>query len=230
MVLQKSAKIALVNLGNVSRSLQRAFKDTEMLADKKLQTRKELVQRIPSGVAVLNTIRVHPVFGKEEQTLGQFFDKDQVAIAMEECGKTHDEVERRINDLKQTMEEFIQQGDGLKSEVLGWTVKQISDGGHVQEITLIADKIERGISLFPSNETSSTYPQCMNHPRPYPPQSDPFKITLANTSQVSWRRLHPSSTLSKPPINYVRKSAFNHKHISNDYLPRKSIWSLSVPS
>jgi Autophagy protein ATG17-like domain len=145
VVLQKSAKIALVNLGNVSRSLQRAFTDTEMLADKKLQARKQLLVRIPSGVAVLNTIKVHPVFGKEEETLGEFFDDYGIRNAVEVCGKAHGEVENRITELKQTMEEFIQQGEGLKKEMLGWQVKSIPDGGHVREITLIADKIERGI-------------------------------------------------------------------------------------
>jgi hypothetical protein len=143
VVLQKASKIALVNLGNVSRSLQRAFTDTEMLADKKLQARKQLLERIPSGVAVLNTIKVHPVFGKG--TLGEFFENDKIRNAVDVCGKTHGEVENRITELKQTMEEFIQQGEGLKREMLGWQVKSIPDGGHVREITLIADKIERGI-------------------------------------------------------------------------------------
>jgi hypothetical protein len=55
------------------------------------------------------------------------------------------------------MEEFIKQGEGLKAEVLGWTVKQIPDGGHVREITLIADKIERGISLESTDRLSSYF-------------------------------------------------------------------------
>ena len=44
------------------------------------------------------------------------------------------------------MDEFILQGDGLKREVLEWEPEVIEDGGQVREISLIADKIERGIS------------------------------------------------------------------------------------
>lgn len=148
VVLQTAAKIALVNLGNVSRSLQRAFKDTEMLAEKKLETRKTTLDRIPSGIDVLDTIPIHPIFGKEERTLGEFFEKDEIAQAQETCSKTNEDVERRIKELKGTMEEFILQGEGLKKEVLEWEPEVIEDGGQVREISLIADKIERGASLM----------------------------------------------------------------------------------
>jgi chaperonin cofactor prefoldin len=146
-VLQKSAKIALVNLGNVSRSLQRAFSDTEILASKKLQARKESLTRIPSGVALLDTVKIHLVFGKEEQTLGEFFDKNEISRAREVCAETHNEVEMRIKELKKTMEEFIHQGEGLKEEVLSWDPDSVQEGGYAREITLISNKIERG--MFP---------------------------------------------------------------------------------
>ena len=128
VVLQTAAKIALVNLGNVSRSLQRAFTDTEMLAEKKLETRKTTMDRIPSGIKVLDTIPIHPVFGKEERTLGEFFEKDEISQAQEVCRKTNEDVERRIKELKGTMEEFILQGEGLKREVLEWEPEVIEDG------------------------------------------------------------------------------------------------------
>jgi len=118
-----------------------------MLAAKKLQTRKELLSRIPAGLSLLGSIKIHPVFGKEEQTLGEFFTKDEVKSAIEMCEKTHEEAEQRIKELKKTMEEFIFQGEGLKGEVLGWEPDSIQDAGHVREISLIADKIERGLFL-----------------------------------------------------------------------------------
>ena len=62
--------------------------------------------------------------------------------------KTNEDVERRIKELKGTMEEFILQGEGLKREVLEWEPEVIEDGGQVREISLIADKIERGTSLM----------------------------------------------------------------------------------
>jgi hypothetical protein len=148
VVLQTAAKIALVNLGNVSRSLQRAFTDTEMLAEKKLETRKTTLDRIPSGIEVLDTIPIHPVFGKEERTLGEFFEKDEISQAQEVCRKTNEDVERRIKELKGTMEEFILQGEGLKREVLEWDPEVIEDSGQTREIGLIADKIERGAFLM----------------------------------------------------------------------------------
>jgi len=148
VVLQTAAKIALVNLGNVSRSLQRAFTDTEALAEKKLGGRKETLDRIPAGMKVLDGIKVHPVFGKEEQMLGDFFDKDELETAVATCIKTNDDVEKRIKELKGTMEEFILQGEGLKQEVLEWTVETVKEGGQVREIQLIADKIERGTKSF----------------------------------------------------------------------------------
>jgi hypothetical protein len=148
VVLQTAAKIALVNLGNVSRSLQRAFTDTEMLAEKKLETIKATMDRIPSGIEVLDTIPIHPVFGKEEHKLGEFFEKDEVSQAQEICKKTNEDVEQRIKELKGTMEEFILQSEGLKKEVLEWEPEVIEDGGQVREISLIADKIERGASLM----------------------------------------------------------------------------------
>ena len=147
VVLQTAAKIALVNLGNVSRSLQRAFTDTEVLAEKKLGGRKQTLDRIPGGIKVLDGLKVHPVFGKEEQTLGDFFDKEDLQEAMGACAKTNDDVEKRIKELKGTMEEFILQGEGLKQEVLEWTVETVKEGGQVREIQLIADKIERGTPL-----------------------------------------------------------------------------------
>ena len=148
MVLQTAAKIALVNLGNVSRSLQRAFTDTEGLAEKKLGGRKATLDRIPEGIKVLDGVKVHPVFGKEEQTLGDFFDKKELGQAVAACAKTNGDVEKRIKELKGTMEEFILQGEGLKQEVLEWTVETVKESGQVREIQLIADKLERGISLL----------------------------------------------------------------------------------
>lgn len=150
VVLQTAAKIALVNLGNVSRSLQRAFTDTEALAEKKLGGRKETLDRIPGGIKVLDGVKVHPVFGKEEQLLGDFFDKNDLENAVAACAKTNSDVEKRIKDLKGTMEEFILQGEGLKQEVLEWTVETVKEGGQVREIQLIADKIERGTHIFVS--------------------------------------------------------------------------------
>lgn len=105
-----------------------------------------MLSRIPAGLTLLDSIKIHPVFGKEEQTLGEFFTKDEINSALEVCAKTHEEVEQRIKQLKKTMEEFIYQGEGLKGEVLGWEPDSIQDGGHVEEISLIADKIERGIN------------------------------------------------------------------------------------
>jgi hypothetical protein len=96
-------------------------------------------------VALLDTIKVHPVFGKEEETLGEFFDKTEISRAREICGKTHEEVEKRIRDLKVTMEEFIHQGEGLKNEVLSWEPGSVQEGGYAREITLISNKIERGM-------------------------------------------------------------------------------------
>jgi len=145
IVFQTASKIALVNLGNVSRSLQRAFTDTEMLAEKKLLTRKSVLEKVQEGIEVLDLVTVHPVFGKEEEKLGDFFDKKEILRAREMCGKTNEDVERRIRELKGTMEEFILQGEGLKKEVLEWEPEMIQEGGQVREITLIADKIERGI-------------------------------------------------------------------------------------
>jgi Autophagy protein ATG17-like domain len=148
VVLQTATKIALVNLGNVSRSLQRAFSDTEALADKKLQSRKESLERIPAALEVLGVIRIHPVFGKEEKTLRDFFNKDDISAASKICEKTHQDVERRIEELKLSMEDFIRQGEDLKTEVLQWQQLGVHDGGQVREISLIADKVERGISLI----------------------------------------------------------------------------------
>jgi len=191
-VLQKSAKIALVNLGNVSRSLQRAFADTEMLAAKKLQARKELLSRIPAGLALLDSIKIHPVFGKEEQTLGEFFTKDEIDSAREVCVNTHEEVEQRIKELKKTMEEFIYQGEGLKGEVLGWEPDSIQDGGHVREISLIADKIERGtIPVILANETSTIYRRCMTRQPRYRLQSAHSRIIHGNISPASKARRRP---------------------------------------
>ena len=146
MVLQTAAKIALVNLGNVSRSLQRAFIDTESLAEKKLGGRKETLDGIAGGIKVLDEIKVHPVFGKEEKTLGEFFHKRELDKAVVACAMTNENVEKRINELKGAMEEFIRQGEGLKQEVLEWAVETVKEGGQVREIQLIADKIERGES------------------------------------------------------------------------------------
>jgi len=77
--------------------------------------------------------------------LGEFFDWNELDKAIEVCSKTHEDVARRINELKTMMMEFIHQGEGLKEEVLAWEVESSKDGGQVREITLIADKIERGI-------------------------------------------------------------------------------------
>lgn len=144
MVLKTAAKIALVNLGNVSRGLQRAFTDTEMLAETKLQTRKELLDRIPTAVEAIDRVKVHPIFGKEEQTLGEFFDKNEVSKAREMCMKTNEDVERRVKELKGTIEDFIHQGEGLRKEVLEWEPEVVQDASQAHEIGLIADKIERG--------------------------------------------------------------------------------------
>jgi len=103
-----------------------------------------MLSRIPSGLKVLDLIKIHPVFGKEEQTLGEFFDKDEMQNAIEICTKTHEDVEKRIDELKNMMMDFIRRGEGLKQEVLEWEIEPFKDGGLVQEITLIADKIERG--------------------------------------------------------------------------------------
>jgi len=157
VVLSKSTKIALVNLGNVSRSLQRAFSDMEVLAEKKIATRRTLLSGVSSGVKVLNSIKIHPIFGKEEQTLGEFFDNAEMNKAVEACTRTHEDVERRIAELKSMMLEFIHQGEGLKQEVLAWNVDSMKDGGQIKEISLIADKIERGnILREDTDETTVT--------------------------------------------------------------------------
>lgn len=147
-VLHISAKIALVNLGNVSRSLERAFADTEMLAEKKVQTRQETLDRIPSGLQVLDNVKIHPVFGKEERTLGDFFDKQKIAQAQEVCRKAIRNVEERVKGLKNNMNDFIRESAELKRQVVDWITAPVQDGGQLREISLIADKIERGISLY----------------------------------------------------------------------------------
>ena len=185
VVLQTSAKIALVNLGNVSRSLQRAFSDTEMLADKKLQVRKESLDRIPSALEVLDTIKIHPVFGKEEETLGEFFDKREILKAIEICRKTHQNVERRIKELKANMDDFIRQGESLKTEVLNWEPDVIHDGGQVREISLIADKIERGTLLQDvADETSITFRIFLTPTRRCQHLLDPSRSILKNIFQI----------------------------------------------
>jgi Autophagy protein ATG17-like domain len=145
LVLQTAAKIALVNLGNVSRSLQKAFGDTETLADKKLAQRRLVVDNIMGGLQILSAIKIHPVFGKEEETLGDYFVMEDVAEARDFCSKTNEDVSRRFKGLKRTMEEFIDQSEGLKKEVLKWEPEQVKESGQIHEIGLIADKIERGI-------------------------------------------------------------------------------------
>jgi hypothetical protein len=145
-VLTKAAKIALVNLGNVSRSLQRAFTDTEVLAESKIAARRTLVSRVLRGTEVLGGVKVHPVFGKEEVTLGEFFVGEELRRAMEVTGKTNAEVEKRIGELKAIMNEFIMQGEGLKAEVMAWEPTVVKDAGQVRELNLIADKIDRGTS------------------------------------------------------------------------------------
>lgn len=103
-----------------------------------------MIDGIPLGIEGLNSVVIHPVFGKEEGKLAAFFDFERVEKAREVCEKTNDDVARRIRELKGTMEEFILQGEGLKKEVLEWEPEVIQDGGQVHEISLIADKIERG--------------------------------------------------------------------------------------
>jgi hypothetical protein len=143
-VLQTSAKIALVNLGNVSRRVQRAFTDAEMLAEKKLEVRRTVLERIPRALSALEKVEIHPVFGRKEEVLGEFFDKDDVLRAREVCLRTNEDVDRRVRELKNTMEEFILQGEALKKEVLAWEPGTMQEGGQAREIGLIADKIERG--------------------------------------------------------------------------------------
>jgi hypothetical protein len=143
-VLQTSAKIALVNLGNVSRRVQRAFTDAEMLAEKKLELRRTLLERIPRAITAIEAVEVHPVFGRKEETLGEMFEKEDVLAARETCLRTNEEVDRRVRELKNTMEEFILQGEALKKEVLGWEAEAVQEGGQAREISLISDKIERG--------------------------------------------------------------------------------------
>jgi hypothetical protein len=119
----------------------------EILAEKKIASRRTLLHRVPDGIKTLNSIKIHPVFGKEELVLGEYFDQGEMEGAIEMCSKTHDDVERRIGELKSMMMDFIHQGEGLKKEVLAWEVESSKDGGQVRELNLIADKIERGISF-----------------------------------------------------------------------------------
>lgn len=147
-VLQTSAKIALVNLGNVSRRVQRAFTDAETLAEKKLELRRTLLERIPRAISAIERVEIHPLFGRKEEILGEMFDKDDILAAQETCLRTNEDVDRRVHELKNTMEEFILQGEALKKEVLGWEPEAVQEGGQAREISLIADKIERGTDPF----------------------------------------------------------------------------------
>ena len=144
-VLQTSAKIALVNLGNVSRRVQRAFTDAESLAEKKLEVRRTLLERIPRAVNALEKVEIHPIFGRKEEVLGELFEKDDILKARDICLRTNEDVDRRVGELKNTMEEFILQGEALKKEVLAWELETMQEGGQVREVSLIADKIERGM-------------------------------------------------------------------------------------
>jgi hypothetical protein len=149
-VLQTSAKIALVNLGNVSRRVQRAFTDAEILAEKKLELRRTLLEQIPRAINAIEGVEINPLFGRKEEMLGEMFDKDDILVARETCLRTNEDVDRRVLELKNTMEEFITQGEALKKEVLGWEPEAVQEGGQAREISLIADKIERGITPFKS--------------------------------------------------------------------------------
>lgn len=181
--MQTAAKIALVNLGNVSRSLQRAFNDTEMLAEKKLQSKNDAIDRIPSALEALGLVKVHPVFGKQEQTMTDFFDKTELSDAMEMCRKTNEDVEQRIKELKATMEEFIHQGEGLKQEVLAWEPQVVQDSGQVREIGLIADKIERG-KLF--EIVLMRLPSHLGHD-----ESTYCNVSVESFVPKSYTRVHP---------------------------------------
>jgi HrpA-like RNA helicase len=147
-VLQTSAKIALVNLGNVSRRVQRAFTDAELLAEKKLELRRTLLEQIPRAISAIERVEIHPLFGRKEEILGEMFDKDDIFAAQKTCLRTNEDVDRRVHELKNTMEEFILQGEALKKEVLGWEPEAVQEGGQAREISLIADKIERGTDPF----------------------------------------------------------------------------------
>jgi HrpA-like RNA helicase len=137
-----------VNLGNVSRRVQRAFTDAEILAEKKLELRRTLLEQIPKAINAIERVEIHPLFGRKEEMLGEMFDKDDILTARETCLRTNEDVDRRVHELKNTMEEFILQGEALKKEVLGWEPEAVQEGGQAREISLIADKIERGIPPF----------------------------------------------------------------------------------
>jgi DNA repair exonuclease SbcCD ATPase subunit len=182
------------------------------LAQKKLERRKETIHRLTQGLEVLESVIVHPVFGKEENTLGDFFDKREISQAREMCEKTNDEFERRITELKRTMEGFISQGEGLKREFLDWEPEVIQDGGQVHEITLIADKIERGISLYIETNLDFTHISEMtnvhtassastrsfqNHTREYIPNIQNASTSLLRNLESAYKRRNAVSMQSQ---------------------------------
>ena len=187
-VLQTSAKIALVNLGNVSRRVQRAFTDAELLAEKKLEVRRTLLERIPRAVSALDKVEIHPVFGRKEEVLGELFEKDDILKAREVCLRTNDDVDRRVGELKNTMEEFILQGEALKKEVLAWQPETMQEGGQAREVSLIADKIERG-KCPPRDFTGLTCGRLHAYIRD--DESSYCNIILHKIPSESYPRIHP---------------------------------------
>jgi len=186
-VLQTSAKIALVNLGNVSRRVQRAFTDAESLAEKKLELRRTLLERIPGAVTALEKVEIHPIFGRKEESLGELFEKDDVLKAREICSRTNEDVDRRVGELKNTMEEFILQGEALKKEVLAWQPETMEEGGQVREVSLIADKIERG--MCPLRDFTEL--TCRLHAYIRDDESSYRDVILDKILSKSYSRIHP---------------------------------------